>query len=198
MQYFYSISFQKKKKKGFHCAKPSCFLLGLDKCPIPTASVAELCYGAVHFELKQTNKPSLLLALNLPLASLFGEYYSLLLYGQQSVNHFSSLCHSGFYILSPESFVSLPLIGKWPFHTIQCSYCSYVYACYWHIGVILASCWICFKNHKECSLHSAYVIDGCLQFAGPKTYSFSSPVDSSAAAAANLDKSVLKVSIFFR
>lgn len=50
----------------------------------------------------------------------------------------------------------------------------------------------------EYSLHSACVIDGCLQFAGPKTYSFSSPVDSSAAAAANLDKSILKVSIFFR
>lgn len=35
-----------------------------------------------------------------------------------------------------------------------------------------------------------------LHFAGPKTYSFSSPVDSTAAVAANLDKSILKVSIF--
>uniref|UniRef100_A0A669Q6X7 ATP-dependent RNA helicase DHX29 n=1 Tax=Phasianus colchicus TaxID=9054 RepID=A0A669Q6X7_PHACC len=34
-----------------------------------------------------------------------------------------------------------------------------------------------------------------LHFAGPKTYSFSSPIDSSAAAAANLDKSILKVMI---
>lgn len=39
------------------------------------------------------------------------------------------------------------------------------------------------------------VIDGYLQFAGPKTYSFGSTTDSSAAA--NLDKSVLKASIFF-
>lgn len=39
------------------------------------------------------------------------------------------------------------------------------------------------------------VIDGYLQFAGPKTYSFGSTTDSNAAA--NLDKSVLKASIFF-
>lgn len=37
------------------------------------------------------------------------------------------------------------------------------------------------------------VIDGYLQFAGPKTYSFGSTTDSSAAA--NIDKSVLKASI---
>lgn len=71
-------------------------------------------------------------------------------------------------------------------------------ASFWQVSVIVCTN-LCYVRATLAMLNNGFcgfcVIDGYLQFAGPKTYSFGSTTDSNAAS--NLDKSVLKASIFF-
>lgn len=165
--------------------------LDLSKCPLHSFSGKGFCYIAMHFVIKNPQQPCMFWSCQLLpyLAVLFQCWES-----EQSIP-FPLIIPFEFYILSAKSHSPLRYSLFKAF--LDC-YCRYAPASFWQVSVIVCAN-LCYVRSALASLNNVLnefcVIDCYLQFAGPKTYSLGSTTDSSTAA--NLDKSVLKASIFF-